>query len=193
MGRFANIILATALLLASAPVTLLTALWIKVISPGPVLFKQERVGLNGQPFLILKFRTMDKQPDQSSDGSVTVSNDPRLFYGASTLRAFKIDELPQLLNVLLGSMALVGPRPTVFDDYERMTEEQRGRFLVSPGLTGLAQISGNTTLKWPERIQFDLKYIERKSLMYDLQIIARTAIIIFSRKGETHPTGDSEW
>lgn len=182
---------AAVLLLAALPVLALAAGIIKMFSRGPVLFTQERVGLNEQPFRIYKFRTMHVHSPQQS--SVTVRNDPRLFRGARFLRKWKIDELPQLLNVLAGTMSLVGPRPTVRDDYERMTPAQRRRAAVKPGLTGLAQVHGGTALFWPERIALDLKYIDEYSLWLDLKILLRTVLLVAAGRADTHPPGDDEW
>ena len=143
-----------------SPIFLLAAAVIKLGSSGPVLFTQERLGQNGTPFRIFKFRTMVQGAERLGSGSVSLRHDPRLFWGAATLRRFKIDELPQLFNVLSGTMSMVGPRPTIREDYRRMNEAQRQRSRAKPGLTGLAQINGNTTMRWPERIEFDLAYLD---------------------------------
>ena len=193
VGRISNIIITLLVLMVLAPVLILAALWTKAVSPGPWLFRQERIGLNGTPFSIYKLRTMRVATEDAHTGSVTVEHDPRLFRGARLLRKTKIDELPQLFNVLDGTMALVGPRPTVAEDYERMTDTQRQRFNVRPGLTGLAQISGNTSLSWPERIKFDIRYIEKRSLWYDLKIMMQTALLLLSNRAETHPDSPDEW
>jgi hypothetical protein len=125
--------------------------------------------------------------------STTVRNDPRLIRGGGWLRKYKIDELPQLLNVLSGDMSLVGPRPTVQEDVGRMTPVQLQRLLVSPGLTGLAQTQGNTTLNWPERIELDLAYVRSLTLAQDLRILADTMWQVITGRADTHPMGDDEW
>ena len=176
-----------------SPIFLLAAAVIKLGSRGPVLFTQERLGQNGTPFRIFKFRTMVLGADRLGSGSVSLRHDPRLFWGAATLRRFKIDELPQLFNVLSGTMSMVGPRPTIREDYRRMNEAQRQRSRAKPGLTGLAQINGNTTMRWPERIEFDLAYLAQQSLWVDVKITVRTVLLMVAGKAETHPTGDSEW
>ena len=166
---------------------------IRLGSRGSILFKQERIGQYEMPFVILKFRTMAVGCDEPGLGSVTLRNDPRLFRGAETLRRLNIDELPQLVNVLRGTMSIVGPRPTVREDHLRMNEEQRKRYLVKPGITGLAQVSGKTALMWPKRIEYDLEYVAQASLFLDAKIILRTVWLTLAGKAETHPIEDTEW
>jgi lipopolysaccharide/colanic/teichoic acid biosynthesis glycosyltransferase len=190
--RLFDLSIASLLLLAAAPILLAAAAYIRLVSPGPVLFRQDRIGRDGRVFQILKLRTMKHQVE-GGGSSTTVRNDPRLIRGGAWLRKYKIDELPQLLNVLSGDMSLVGPRPTVQEDVERMTPVQVQRLLVSPGLTGLAQTRGNTTLNWPERIELDLAYIRSLTLAQDLRIIADTVWQVVSGRADTHPMGDDEW
>ena len=191
MKRLFDIIGATLGLLALSPLLLLAVIIIKRGSRGPVFFTQERIGRGGAPFKLYKFRTMNIGAEQA--GTVSLKHDPRVFAGANFLRKFKLDELPQLLNVLNGTMSLVGPRPTVREDYERMDAAQCRRTVVPPGLTGLAQISGNTGLSWPARIKYDLLYVEEHNLLLDLGIMVNTAWLIFRNRVETHPAGDDEW
>lgn len=191
MKRLFDILGASLGLILLSPVFLLAAIIIKRGSRGPVFFTQERIGRGGAPFRLYKFRTMSLGAE--SAGTVSLKQDPRVFAGGNLLRKFKIDELPQLLNILNGTMSLVGPRPTVREDYERMDAAQRRRTVVTPGLTGLAQISGNTGLSWPERIKYDLLYVEERNLLLDLGIIAQTVWLIFRNRVETHPAGDDEW
>ena len=176
-----------------SPVFLCAAVMIRLGSRGSVLFRQERIGQNEMPFNILKFRTMVVGAEDPGHGSVSLRHDPRLFRRAGTLRRLNIDELPQLVNVLNGTMSIVGPRPTVREDYLRMNEAQRERFRVKPGMTGLAQINGNTALMWPERIEYDLAYAAQSSLGLDVKIILRTVWLTLTGKAETHPLGDTEW
>jgi len=131
--------------------------------------------------------------EKTQTGSVTIKNDPRFFPFALLLRKFKIDELPQLFNVLNGTMSLVGPRPTVKEDYDKMNLEQRRRFDVTPGLTGMAQVNGNTSLTWPERIQHDLDYIDRQSIFLDIALIVKSGMLILAGRADTDPPGDDEW
>ena len=157
----------------------------------PIFYIQKRVGLDGEVFNLYKFRSMKKNSDKF--GSTTFRDDNRIFLGGGFLRRYKIDELPQLINILKGEMSIVGPRPTVLDDYNRMTKEQKKRNTAVPGLTGLAQISGNTFLSWPERIILDLQYIQRQSFIYDSKIIAKTIVMIFSNKIDSETNQGGEW
>lgn len=182
----------TALVLLS-PLLLGLALFIKLRSPGPVFFRQSRVGLNGAEFSLLKFRSMHCDQAALPNSATTRRADPRVFPGGETIRKYKLDELPQIVNVLRGDMSVVGPRPTVREDHERMTPQQRRRVSVRPGLSGLAQINGNTALRWPERIVLDLEYIDTLSLWNDIRIILRTFGLIFTGRADTHPTSDDEW
>jgi lipopolysaccharide/colanic/teichoic acid biosynthesis glycosyltransferase len=176
-----------------SPLFLGLALFIKLRSPGPVFFRQSRIGLNGAEFCLLKFRSMHCDQAALSNAATTRRADQRVFPGGETIRKYKLDELPQIVNVLLGDMSLIGPRPTVREDYERMTPEQRRRVIIRPGLSGLAQISGNTSLNWPKRIVMDLEYIDTLSFWNDIRIILRTVGIIFTGRADTHPTSDDEW
>jgi lipopolysaccharide/colanic/teichoic acid biosynthesis glycosyltransferase len=190
--RIFDFVVSFVLLLIAMPVFILIALVIYLNDRGPILFVQERIGKGEIPFNIIKFRTMQVRDDQG-DSTVTVDSDPRLIPGARVVRAFKIDEAPQIVNVLKGDMSLVGPRPTVRSDYLRMSEQQRRRFQVLPGITGLAQVSGNTSLNWHERIKFDLEYIDRRSMIFDIKILVKTVLMVVTGKAETHPPGESEW
>jgi lipopolysaccharide/colanic/teichoic acid biosynthesis glycosyltransferase len=191
MKRLLDIVGALLGLVALSPVFLLAAALIKLNSRGPLFFTQERIGQGGAAFRLYKFRTMNVGAE--SAGTVSVKHDARVFRGANFLRKFKIDELPQLLNVLNGTMSLVGPRPTVREDYERMDAAQRRRTAVRPGLTGLAQINGNTGLSWPARIKYDLLYVDEHNLLLDIGIMANTVWLIVRNRVETHPAGDDEW
>jgi lipopolysaccharide/colanic/teichoic acid biosynthesis glycosyltransferase len=186
-------IAALVLLVLAAPIFVVAVVLIKLSSRGPVLFAQERIGWNERPFRILKFRTMHVHSNDQPLDSVTVRDDPRVFAVGRWLRKLKIDELPQIFNVLSGSMSLVGPRPTVIDDYRRMTPEQRRRAAVKPGMTGLAQVRGNTSLSWPQRIDYDLRYVDGQSLWLDGRIIFATIMLLLTFRAESHPQGDDEW
>lgn len=191
--RIFDLIVAVLGLIATAPILLAAALLIFVKSPGPVLFSQDRVGFRGRTFRIYKLRTMRIGADQEQEDQVTASHDPRIFPGARWLRKYKLDELPQLFNVLEGSMSVVGPRPTVASDYLKMNESERQRFSVQPGITGLAQISGGTTLPWEDRIELDLRYIQAQSFWFDVRILWKTLRLVASGGAGTHPPGASEW
>ncbi|MBC8488829.1 MAG: sugar transferase [Bacteroidetes bacterium] len=191
--RFFDFTVACLGLLILSPVLLIAALVIKLTSLGPVFFCQERVGRYGKKFKLVKFRTMVNGAENKGTGPVTIYGDPRVTRIGEFLRRWKLDEIPTLWNVVKGEMSLVGPRPTVKMDVEKMDDKQRYRHSVLPGLTGLAQINGNTSLNWPERIKYDLEYIKKRSLMLDLVIIIKTIIIIITRDIETHPKGNTEW
>ena len=127
------------------------------------------------------------------NAATTRREDPRVFPGGEAIRKYKLDELPQIVNVLRGEMSVVGPRPTVREDYDRMTPNQCRRASIRPGLSGLAQISGNTSLSWPERIALDLEYIETLSFWNDIWIILRTLGLVITGRADTHPATDDEW
>lgn len=155
------------------------------------VYTQNRVGKYEEDFTIFKLKTMKYVED--NDSSTTIEGDPRVTAVGGFLRKTKIDELPQIFNVLNGTMSLIGPRPTVKEDANRMTAEQKRRFTVSPGLTGLAQINGNTRLPWPKRIVYDLEYIDNYSLLLDLKIFVKTIMLILANKANSHPVSDDEW
>lgn len=162
------------------------ALAIRLTSPGPVLFRQERIGLGGEPFTVLKFRTMQDGPNPIFPDASRITPVGRF------LRRFSLDELPQLVNVARGDMSIVGPRPTLAYQVERYDDHQRRRLEVRPGLTGLAQVSGRNALTWAERIDFDVQYVDRRSLRLDLSILGRTARALLSGEGvEGHPVDDA--
>jgi len=171
-----------------ALVTLVIAMCMQLVSPGPVFFRQERVGYQGRRFRIYKFRTMRVAADtgvhQQYFSQLMGSNAPmvkldargdsRLIFGGWLIRACGLDELPQLINVLRGDMSLVGPRPCLPTEYEQYTTEQRKRFDATPGLTGLWQVSGKNRTTFSEMIRLDIEYAETKSFWMDLCIIAKT-------------------
>ena len=150
---------------------------------GPVLFRQQRAGRDGRPFVIWKLRTMaapgdgSRKPAAGDVGRVTAVG--------RVLRRLSLDELPQLFNVLRGEMSLVGPRPTLPYQVHRYTERQWGRLRALPGLTGLAQVRGRQRLSWPERIEWDLRYVRHQSLRLDLTILLFTAWAVLARGGTT--------
>lgn len=164
---------------------LVCAAAIRLTSPGPVFFRQERIGLHGVPFTVWKFRTM-------VDGDNPIFPDAsRITPVGRILRRLSLDELPQLINVALGDMSVVGPRPTLAYQVERYDDHQRRRLDVRPGLTGLAQVSGRNALSWSDRIDLDVEYVDGQSLLLDLRLIARTATTIVSGEGiEGHPIDD---
>ena len=166
---------------------------VKLNSPGPVLYRQERVGLNGRSFTMLKFRSMvvdadrrleDLRGDNISDGLLfKMRNDPRVTPVGRLLRRLSLDELPQLFNVLRGTMSLVGPRPPLPGEVARYDTSVSRRLLVKPGLTGLWQISGRSDLSWEESVRLDLRYVENWSLAMDALILWKTGRAVLSRSG----------
>jgi lipopolysaccharide/colanic/teichoic acid biosynthesis glycosyltransferase len=183
LSRALDMVLSTVLLVVAAPLLALAALAIRLESPGPVVYRQRRVGKDGRPFELLKLRTMVPGAESMGAGIYVVEGDPRITRIGRLLRRFSLDELPNLLNVLKGDMAMVGPRPTVQEQVDRYTERQRRRLEVKPGITGWAQINGRTSLPWPERIELDVWYVEHRSLRVDLRILARTARLLASGQG----------
>jgi lipopolysaccharide/colanic/teichoic acid biosynthesis glycosyltransferase len=176
------------LVLGAAPaaaIGLICAAAIKLTSEGPVFFRQERVGMDGRTFEVWKFRTMVTGDNPIFPDATRITTAGRL------LRRLSLDELPQLINVWLGDMSIVGPRPTLPYQVERYDEHQRRRLAVRPGLTGLAQVNGRNSLSWAERIELDVEYVQRQSLRFDLELIARTAGTILSGHGiDGHPVDD---
>ena len=187
--------LAAALLLVLMLPTLVTvalAIWLN--SPGPVLFRQERVGRDGQHFQMLKFRTMvvgaermvpqlPTARDAGNDVLFKLRADPRRTPVGRTLRRYSLDELPQLVNVLKGEMSLVGPRPPLPAEVERYGPDMRRRFLVKPGITGLWQVSGRSDLSWDDSVRIDLRYVENWSLTFDLMILWKTVGAVIRGRG----------
>jgi lipopolysaccharide/colanic/teichoic acid biosynthesis glycosyltransferase len=176
------------LVIAAAPAVALglcCALAVAFTSRGPVFFRHQRIGMNGRPIIVWKFRTM-------LDGDNPVFPDAQRITGVGrVLRRASLDELPQLINVAAGEMSIVGPRPTLAYQVDRYDEFQRRRLAVRPGLTGLAQVSGRNRLSWPERIEYDIAYVDSQSLMTDLRIILRTFGALVSSDGAAgHPTDD---
>jgi lipopolysaccharide/colanic/teichoic acid biosynthesis glycosyltransferase len=189
--RAVDLVIAVPLLLVLAPAFVVIAALIRRESPGPAFYRQERVGLNGRIFRVIKFRTMVDGAEFIGAGLVNDVGDPRITPIGARLRALSIDELPQLINVVIGDMSIVGPRPTLRDQVERYTPEQSRRLRARPGITGLAQISGRSTLPWSKRIVIDVHYVDHWSLRLDLMILLRT-IPALLRKDETYPGGIDE-
>jgi lipopolysaccharide/colanic/teichoic acid biosynthesis glycosyltransferase len=180
------------------PIALVIAAIIKVVSPGPLFFQQERIGYRGRPFLCFKFRTMvvnaETSVHQGHLADLMKSNrpmdkldggDPRVIPGGIWLRALGLDELPQLINILRGEMSLVGPRPCVRYEFEKYTPRHRGRCGTWPGLTGLWQVKGKNNTTFEQMIDLDLYYVTNKSLWLDINIISRTIPAVIVQTVET--------
>ncbi len=180
--RLIDLLIAIPCLLLFTPLILLIAFLVRLDSPGNLFFMQTRTGRNRKPFSIFKIRTLYIQHFGIFPGEDEPDN-YRITKIGKFLRRSKLDELPQLLNVVLGSMSLVGPRPDIPEQVAMYTPQQSERLLVKPGLTGVTQISGNIFLSWPDRIRLDVWYIRNRSLLLDIKIIALTLVAVF--KGET--------
>ena len=164
------------------PLFLIIALFIKLDSKGPVFFRQERIGLNGVIFKIYKFRTMIENAENIGSGLKTSSNDPRITRVGNFLRKTSLDELPQLINILKGEMSFVGPRPAPIVLVDRLTETERKRLSVKPGVTGWAQINGRTKLSWKEKFKKDVWYVNNYSIILDIKIIFITIKYVLLKK-----------
>jgi lipopolysaccharide/colanic/teichoic acid biosynthesis glycosyltransferase len=183
LSRILDVVLAALLLLIAAPLLALAALAIRLESRGPVFYRHLRVGRDGEPFELWKLRTMIPGAESMGAGLYVLDGDPRITRVGRMLRRFSLDELPNLVNVLRGDMAIVGPRPTVQEQVDRYTDRQRRRLEVKPGITGWAQINGRTSLPWPDRIELDVWYVEHRSMRLDLRILARTARMLATGHG----------
>jgi len=167
-------LLALVALVITAPIVLAAMIAIRIESPGSPIYRQRRVGKDGAPFDMVKLRTMVADAEFMGDGLAVNRGDPRITRVGAFLRRFSIDELPNLVNVVRGEMAIVGPRPTIQAQVDQYTERQMRRLEVKPGLTGWAQINGRASLPWAERIELDVWYVEHKGPWLDLKIVLRT-------------------
>jgi lipopolysaccharide/colanic/teichoic acid biosynthesis glycosyltransferase len=162
---------------------------IRLESRGSPIYRQRRVGKDGVPFEMLKLRTMVADAETMGAGLAVNEGDPRITRVGALLRRFSLDELPNLVNVLRGEMAIVGPRPTIQAQVDQYTPEQRRRLEVKPGITGWAQVNGRASLPWNERIELDVWYVDNRSLLIDIRILAKTARMLATGhglyKGET--------
>jgi lipopolysaccharide/colanic/teichoic acid biosynthesis glycosyltransferase len=181
--RLTDIVVSASLLAFAAPLLAFAMLAIRLESPGRVIFRQRRIGKDGRPFDVLKLRTMVDGAEHLGAGLAVNENDVRITRVGALLRRTSLDELPNLVNVLRGEMSLIGPRPTIPVQVQSYTERQRGRLAVKPGITGWAQVNGRTALPWGERIELDLYYIEHRSLALDVEILARTVVMVLGGNG----------
>ena len=173
-----------ALVIGSAPLTvpllLLLGLLVRAVLRSPVLFRQERPGLGGRAFQLLKFRTMTEA--RNANGNL-LSDGERLSAFGRFLRSTSLDELPEVINVLRGDMSVVGPRPLLMEYLERYTSEQRRRHDVRPGITGWAQVNGRNALDWEAKFRLDVWYVDHCSVLLDARILGRTVLSVFRRRG----------
>ena len=190
MNRALDVAIAGTGLIVTSPLLGLAALAIKLDGGGPVLYRQLRVGKDGEEFELYKLRTMVVGAESVGSGYAVDKGDPRITRTGRILRRTSIDELPQLWNVVLGQMSVIGPRPTLRYQVERYTERQRRRLSIKPGLTGWAQIHGRATLSWDERIELDVWYVEHRSPAVDLKILLRTPFALF---GGTYKGASGGW
>lgn len=184
--RILDFTLSLIALIVLSPVFVIIAIAIKIDSKGPIFFLQERLGKNGKVFKIIKFRTMIVNAERIGDGlKVKSENDNRITKIGRILRKTSLDELPQLINVVKGDMSLVGPRPPVTYHpykYEDYSEEQKRRFTVRPGITGLAQVKVRNSVTWDERIIIDVEYAKKVTFIQDFKIIIKTVVKVFEKE-----------
>lgn len=183
LPRWADLILALGALALAAPLLTIAALAIKADSRGPIFYRQDRVGLRGTMFEMWKLRTMAHGAPLGGVWDPLLEDDARVTRVGAFLRRTSLDELPNLLNVLRGEMAIVGPRPTISEQVAEYTPHQRRRLEVKPGLTGWAQVNGRASLPWSERIELDVWYVDRRSWRLDARIMARTFRLLLSGRG----------
>jgi lipopolysaccharide/colanic/teichoic acid biosynthesis glycosyltransferase len=181
--RALDIVLALAGSILTAPVVAILALAIRIESPGDPIYRQTRVGKDGELFSIYKLRTMVHGAEFTGARLAIAEGDDRITRTGTLLRRYSLDELPNLWNVLRGEMAIVGPRPTIESQVRQYTPRQRRRLAVKPGLTGWAQVNGRASLPWPERIELDIWYVEHRSTALDLRILRRTVKMVLSGSG----------
>jgi len=179
LKRFFDILCSGLGLIIASPFILIIAILVKTSSKGPIFFLQERLGRKGKVFKIIKFRTMVVNAENMGTGvKETGKSDPRITKIGHILRATSMDELPQLVNVLKGDMALVGPRPPVtyhpYDGYDNYPEWAKPRFQMRPGMTGLVQISTRSLISWDDRMRIDLEYIKKFNVLFDIKILFGT-------------------
>ncbi|HSJ18583.1 MAG TPA: sugar transferase [Solirubrobacterales bacterium] len=185
LPRAADVLLAALGLLLAAPVLVVATIAIRLETPGSVIYRQQRVGIGGCRFAMYKLRTMvtGSDPTPEEVWEPLLEGDPRVTRVGAVLRRLSLDEVPNLVNVLRGEMAIVGPRPTISEQVAQYTPRQRRRLEVRPGITGWAQVNGRGSLSWEERIELDVWYVDNRSLALDLRILARTVRLILTGRG----------
>lgn len=191
--RAIDVVVAAVALGVLSPLLVLLAVLVRCTSRGPILFRQVRIGHGGEPFVMLKFRSMRdgahvevarlRAMNEASGPLFKMRRDPRLTPVGRFMRRLSLDELPQLFNVLGGSMSLVGPRPALPEEVAAFSGPEHGRHAVRPGLTGLAQVTGRSDLPWTELVSLDLHYVEHRSLWLDLAVLARTVPAVLTGRG----------
>ena len=190
MNRLLDVVAAGFGLVITSPLLAASAIAVKLEDGGPVLFRQTRVGKDGVDFELLKLRTMVVNAEMKGAGFAVDVGDSRITRVGRLLRKTSVDELPQLWNIVRGEMSLIGPRPTLRYQVEKYTDRQRKRLDVRPGLTGWAQIHGRATLPWADRIELDVWYVDHRSPLVDLKILARTPLALV---GGTYKGASGGW
>ena len=183
LKRLVELVLAAGVLAYLSPLLLAIAVLIRAESPGPVFFRQLRLGREGSVFRIWKFRSMIHRAWEQGAGMLVERNDPRITRVGRWLRRLSLDEVPQLFNIVCGEMSLVGPRPALIEHAREYAPWQRRRLEVRPGITGWAQIHGRNELSWPQRIGYDVWYVDHRSFWLDLYILARTLRVVVKGEG----------
>jgi lipopolysaccharide/colanic/teichoic acid biosynthesis glycosyltransferase len=183
LTRLFDIVAGAVALVLGSPLIVAAMVAIRLESRGDPIYRQRRVGRDGEPFEMLKLRTMVSGAEFKGAGMAVNYGDPRITRVGKVLRRFSIDELPNLVNVLRGEMSIVGPRPTIQVQVDQYSERQRRRLEVKPGLTGWAQVNGRASLPWHERIELDLWYVEHRSFLLDMRIIAMTVRMLVRGDG----------
>jgi len=183
MPRILDTLIAAIALVVLSPFLLVAAIAVKLGSRGPVFYRQRRVGRGEREFEMLKLRTMVQGSDPVGVGTVVTRDDPRVTRAGRFLRRASLDEVPNLINVLRGEMAIVGPRPTIPAQVDDYTPNQRRRHEVLPGITGWAQVQGRAGIPWEERIELDVWYVDHRSAALDARILGRTAWLVLSGQG----------
>jgi lipopolysaccharide/colanic/teichoic acid biosynthesis glycosyltransferase len=181
--RLFDILVSLSVLILTSPLLALAMIAIRLESKGHPIYRQRRIGRSGEPFNVLKLRTMVDGAEHVGAGLAINHNDSRITRVGALLRRTSVDELPNLLNVLHGEMSLIGPRPTVPVQVENYTPRQRQRLQIKPGITGWAQVNGRASLPWTERIELDIYYIENRAVAMDIQILWRTIGMVFGGSG----------
>jgi lipopolysaccharide/colanic/teichoic acid biosynthesis glycosyltransferase len=180
LRRVLDVVGAGAGLVLAGPLLAAAAIAVKLEDGGPVLYRQQRIGQNGEEFDLRKLRTMVVGAEREGAGWAVDQGDPRITRVGRLLRRLSLDEVPQLWNVVHGEMSLVGPRPTLAYQVEQYSPRQRRRLEVKPGITGWAQVNGRARLRWADRIELDVWYVENRSVWLDLKILARTPVALFT-------------
>jgi len=189
--RIMDVFFSAILLILGAIPLLIVALVVKLESPGPALFKQERLGMDGKVFRIYKFRSMVVGAEKQGSGVYSGKNDARVTKVGKIIRATSIDELPQLINILKGEMSFIGPRPALTYHpwpFEEYTDEQKKMFAVRPGMTGWAQVNGRKKVEWSRRIEMNVWYVENMSFLLDLQIFYKTIFKVITNADNVNST-----